>query len=296
VGRTIGVSQLLRATLTLSKSDLHAIEQTLVVQRGGVLREYRFVEACFEVLPLKDVAPNAFEIEPELIRGAGELGRPGERALRDLTVSRVPPSPNTSTPPVASAELEVDVAYLLNRAKADRNEQVNLTRSAGGSLRVEGVVDTQQRKDEFLRALAAVSNNPAVKIEIRTVAEATQRQSATGPVIVEEAEETADTIAADKELRTYFEKHNPNGSTDEAIRGYSSRTVNRGYRALFHTIELKQLINRFANVDMRTLAPDARAKFLAMVHEHAIAFERENAVLRQEIGPVFFPRTNFDGG
>ena len=48
-------------------------------------------------------------------------------------------------------------------AKTDRNEQVTLTRSAGGSLRVEGIVDTQQRKDEFLRALAPVSNNPAVK-------------------------------------------------------------------------------------------------------------------------------------
>ncbi|HEX7770882.1 MAG TPA: hypothetical protein VF435_00590, partial [Pyrinomonadaceae bacterium] len=252
-------------------------------------REYRFVEASFEVLHLKDVAPNAFEIEPELTGGAGDLGRPGERALRDLSASRVPSSLSTSTPPVASAELEVDVAYLLNRAKADRNEQVNLTRSVGGSLRVEGVVDTQQRKDEFLRALAPVSTNPAVKIEIRTVAEATRQQSPTGPVIVEEAEDTADTIAADKELRAYFEKRNPNGPTDEAIRNYSSRTVNRGYRALFHAIELKQLINRFANVDMRMVAPDARVKFLAMVHEHAAAFERETAVLRQEIGPVFFP-------
>lgn len=282
-GRTIGASHLLRATLTLSKQDLHAIEQTLLVQRGDVLHEYRFVEASFELLPLKDVAPTAFEVEPELT--GGEPGRTGERALS----SRVLPSPSTSAPPIASAELEVDVAYLLNRAKADRNEQVNLTRSAGGSLRVEGVVDTAQRKDEFLTALAPVSNNPAVKIEIRTVAEATQSQPPRGAVIVEEPEETADTIAADKELRAYFEKRNPSGPTDEAIRSYSSRTVNRGYRALFHAIELKQLINRFANVDMRTVAPDAQAKFLAMVHEHAIAFERENAVLRQEIGPVFFP-------
>jgi hypothetical protein len=128
-----------------------------------------------------------------------------------------------------------------------------------------------------------------VKIEIRTVAEATQRQAPTGTVIFEQAEETADTIAADKELREYFEKRNLNGSTDEAIRSYSSRTVNRAYRALFQAIELKQLINRFANIDMRTVAPDARAKFLAMIHEHAAALERENAVLRQEIGPVFFP-------
>jgi len=295
-GRMIGASHLLRATLTLNKSDLHAIEQTLLVQRGGVLREYRFVEGNFELLPLKDVAPSAFEIEPELTGGAGKIsGRPGDWALRDLTSSRVPPSSSTSTPPIASAELEVDVAYLLNGAKADRNEQVNLTRSVGGSLRVEGVVDTAQRKDEFLRGLAPVSNNPAVRIEIRTVAEATQRQSPRGAVIVQEAVETADTIAADRDLRAYFEKRNPNGPTDEAIRSYSSRTVNRGYRALFHAIELKQLINRFANVDMRTVAPDARAKFLAIVHEHAIAFERENAVLRQEIGPVFFPETSLTG-
>ena len=294
-GRTIGASRLVRATLTLSKSDLHAIEQTLIVQRGGVVREYRFVEASSELLPLKDVAPNAFEIEPELTGGAGEPGRPRERALRDLTSGRVPPSPSTSTPPIASAELEVDVAYLLNRAKADLNEQVTLTRSAGGSLRVEGVVDTQQRKDEFLRALAPLINNPAVKIEIRTVAEASQRQPPTRPVIVDEVVETADTIAADKDLRAYFEKRNPNGSTDEAIRNYSSQAVNRAYRALFQAIALKQLINRFANVDMRTVAPDARAKLLAMIHEHAIAFERENAVLRQEIGRSVFSGNSFDG-
>ena len=288
-GRTIGASQLLKATLTLSKSDLHAIEQTLLLQRGGELREYRFVEAGLELRPAKDVAPGVFEIEPELTGGAGEHGKPGDWALRDLTTSRVPPEPSTSMPPVASAELEVDVAYLLNQAKADRNEQVNLTRSAGGSLRVEGVVDSQERRAEFLRALAPVSNNPAVRIEIQTVAEAMQRRVSGGAVTVQEAEPTNDTVAADAELRRYFAKSDP-GATDEAIRSYSSRVVNQAYAALFQAIELKRLINRFANVDMRTVAPDARAKWLAMVRDHASAFERQNAGLRQQIQPVFFPQ------
>ena len=286
--RTIGASRLLKATLTLSKSDLHSIEQTLLVQRGSESREYRFVEASFELLPVKAVAPAAFEIEPELTGGAGELGRPVDWALRDLTTSRVPPPPNTSTPPIASAELEVDVAYLLNQAKADRNEQVALTRSAGGSLRVEGVVESQQRKDEILKALAPVSNNPAVKIEIRTVAEATQRPAPTAPVVIQEAEETANTVAADEDLRRYFAKTDPGGPGDELIRAYSSRVVNGAYRAVFHAIELRKLINRFANVDMRTVTPDARAKWLTMLREHAASFARENALLRQEIQPVFF--------
>jgi hypothetical protein len=65
---------------------------------------------------------------------------------------------------------------------------------------------------------------------------------------------------------------------------------------LFHAIELKRLVNRFANVDMRSVAPDARAKWIAMLLEHATAFERDNAMLRQEIQPVFFQSSSLDVG
>ena len=293
-GRAIGASKLVKATLTLSKSNLHAIEQTLVVQRGDEdLREYRFGEASFGSSSTAD--PRVFEIEPALTGGAGETGDSGHWAIRDLTTSRVPPTPSTSAPPTASAELEVDVAYLLNQAKADRNEQVTLTRSAGGSLRVEGVVDTAERKKEFLQALAPVSNNPAVKIEIRTVAEATQHRTGNRSVTVQELEETADTVAADSELRSYFRKREPNGPTDELIRNYSTSVGNRAYRALFRAIELKKLVGRFAKVDMRTVTPDARSKWLAMVHEHATAFEREAGPLYEELQPVFFPNVSAPG-
>jgi RNA polymerase sigma factor (sigma-70 family) len=286
--RSIGASRLLKARLTLNKSDFHAIEQTLLVQRGNELREYRFVEASSELLPLTAVTPRVFEIEPELTGGTAELGRPADRRdSRDLNFNRIPSSPSASAPPAASAELEVDVAFLLNAAKADRNEQVTLTRSAGGSLRVEGIVESAGRKQEFLRALAPVSNNPAVKIEIRTVAEAIQ-PVARGPVSIQETEETANTVAADDELRAYFEKRASAGPTDDAIRKYSSRVVKRAYDALFHAIELKRLVNRFANVDMQTVAPGAREKWLDMLHEHAAAFARETSALRQEMQPVFF--------
>ncbi len=291
-GRAIGASKLVKATLTLNKSNLHAIEQTLLVQRGDELREYRFGEAGFGSANTAD--PTVFEIEPELTGGTGKPGSPGDWAIRDLTNSPVPPTPSTSAPPAASAELEVDVAYLLNQAKADRNEQVTLTRSAGGSLRVEGVVDTQQRKEEFLKAFAPLSNNPAVKIEIRTVAEATPRRVINGSVSVQAPEETVNTVAADEDLRAYFMRH---GSTDpdESIRNYSSRVVNRGYRALFLAIELKKLVARFANVDMRALAPDARAKWLAMLRGYAADFERESALLRLDLEPVFFATGTMSG-
>lgn len=286
--RAIGASRLLKATLTLNQSDLRSVEQTLLVQRGGELREYRFVEASFELVPTRAVDRRVFEVEPEVIGGARPIGRTGDWAHRDLTSSRVPPSTSTLAPAVASAELEVDVAYLLNQAKADRNEQVTLTRSAGGSLRVEGLVDNEQRKSELLRALAPVSSNPAVAIEIRTIAEALQRTNISGSISVRQTEQTASTVAVDGELREYFSRREQAGDVDEAIRSFSSRAVNRAYRAVFHAISLQRVVSRFANVDMRTVTPDARAKWLAMVREHASAYAREMALLREELRPIFF--------
>jgi len=213
-----------------------------------------------------------------------------KQAVDSIHPSSVIPYPST----VASAELEIDVAYLLTQAKGDRSEQVSLSRTATGLLRVQGVVETEQRKDELVRALGPVSNNPAVKIEIGTIEEATQRQprGPAGTVTVREPEETASTVAVDNELRDYLSRKDATLKTgdrlDEAVRSLSSRMVNRGYRALFHAIELKRLINRFANVDMRTVAPDAHAKWLQMVREHAAASERETAALCQEIQPIFF--------
>ena len=117
-------------------------------------------------------------------------------------------------------------------------------------------------------------------------------QAKTDRISAQDAEETNSTVAMAEQLRAYFTKKDSGGATDEAIGAYSSRIVDRAYRALFHAIELKRLVNRFAHVDMRTVAPDARAKWLAMLHEHAAAFTRENALLRQEIKPIFFPKTS----
>jgi len=133
-----------------------------------------------------------------------------------------------------------------------------------------------------------------VKIEVTTIDEPTQRQPhvSSGTVTVREAEETASTVAIDNELRDYLSRKDATLKTgnglDEAVRSFSSRMVNRGYRALFHAIELKRLINRFASVDLHTVTPDARAKWLQMVREHAAALERDTTAMRQEIQPIFF--------
>ncbi|HEX5890589.1 MAG TPA: hypothetical protein VFY61_17890 [Pyrinomonadaceae bacterium] len=283
--RTIGASRLIRATLTLAKSDLRPIEQTLVVQRGEELREYKFVETRFEVLPARDVPANVFEIERELVKEVSG----GAVAPRNS-------GPTAPTSATASTELEIDVAYLLSQAKADRNEQVALTRSASGSLRVEGIVDTAERRNEFLHALRPFSSNPAVTIDIRTVDEAAARQK-TGAVkeTVREVEDTGDAIAVEEDLRDYFARRGLGAAAvDQSVRAFSSRVVNQSYRALLRAVELKHMVGRVARVDMRTVAPEARSKWLEMMRAQAAAFERENAALRRELQPVFFSEASPD--
>jgi len=287
--RAIGASRLVKATLTLAKSDLRPIEQTLVVQRGEELREYKFVETAFELLPAKDVPANVFDIDRELVgEVAGSAGNSGPRHVN------AGPLPSTSATAHASTELEIDVAYLLSQAKADRNEQVALTRSASGSLRVEGVVDTAERRNEFLRALRPFSSNPAVSIEIRTVAEAAAKQKAAAvKESVREVEDTGDAIALEEELREHFSRRGMNAeAVDQSVRVYSSRVVNQSYRALLQAVELKHLVERFARVDLRTVAPDARSKWVEMVRSHSVAFSRENAALQRELQTVFFSETS----
>jgi RNA polymerase sigma factor (sigma-70 family) len=290
--RSIGASRLVKATLTLASSDLHAVEQTLVVQRGDELREYKFVETLFQLLQTKDVAPGVFDIESELAgEGAASIGS-GVSGLRKHVAG--PPS-STSTTAFASTELEIDVEYLLTLAKANRNEQVALTRSASGSLRVEGVVENDERREEILRVLKPVSNNPAVSIHLWTIAEAAKQQFAEGRSSVQEVEATANTIAVDEELRDYFSRRGLSGeAVDEAVRSYSSRVVNHSYRAALQAAELKRLAQRFAHINMLSVAPDARKKWIEMIRQHADAYKRDLVALHRELQPIFFSETTLN--
>src|SRR6185369_14192620 len=58
---------LLQAILTLRKSDLHPIAQSLVIADGREVYEYRFVEAVFEIPRLDFVSPTVFEPDAEFV-------------------------------------------------------------------------------------------------------------------------------------------------------------------------------------------------------------------------------------
>ena len=289
-----GGPKLVRATLTLSKSDLHATELTVVLQpkdgagsmpdtQRSVPVEFRFVESRFERRPIDAVAPALFEPDPDLISSI-EPGR-NPKPETPVTVAQ-PPSPV-----MATAALEVEVLNLLHQVGADLGEQISVTRVADGDLKVQGLVDTDKRKSELLATLSSVSRNPVVKIEISTVAEANaaaEKNARRNPksvssegVVVQRVEAAKDVMPAGPELRRYF-------GDEEQMRRFASRMINRSHEAMRHAGALKRLLNQFSPQDLRELDPEARAKWLALVRSHANAFQAETAALRQELQPIFF--------
>ena len=270
---------LLSASLT--RADLPATEQRMIVARNGDRREYRFSEASFEKKSTGSVPPDVFQTDPELL--------PDGNRTKNKTPGSIDSTDRKSPiDAIASPELEIEVTYLLNRIRANLGEQVSLTRTAGGALRIEALAENDARKDEILRALSPVRNNPAVKVEVSTVAEAVKRPSnGSKDTTVREVEVANNRTPADAELRAYFSARLVGEAIDEEINRYTNRVMTHSRQALLHASALKKLVTRFSPEQMRGLTPEAQAKWLAMIREHAIGYQHEVAALRQELRPIF---------
>ena len=115
--------------------------------------EYRFIESSFERHSPSTVSDSIFEPEPELLSNDVGHVRRGNPVTTSVPLAASVPKP------VASADLEVEVLRLLHEVGADLGEQVSVTKTRDGLLRVSGVVETEQRKAEILSKLRPVMDS-----------------------------------------------------------------------------------------------------------------------------------------
>ncbi len=278
---------LIGTALVIRRKDLHAFEQTLTVSNGSETREYRLTETLFEGRAASAVESSVFEPESELVGPAAERGKP------EVKPSNEKPEPlAVGTHAVPAPELEVEVLRLIQRAKADMGEQVSVTRGSGGVLRVEGIVDSDQRKSEILRELQPVMNNPAVKLDMQTVSEALKRQSqprqSAGQMTIQPPESTANAVPVEDELRRYLAaKGFKDAQINDEVRRFSNRMLDQSREAMAHAWALKRLADRFSPEQLAALEKESRNKWLSMIGDHAQALLQETASLRQELQVIF---------
>jgi RNA polymerase sigma factor (sigma-70 family) len=276
---------LVKASLVLVRADLHVVEQTLEVRRGDETREYKFTETSFERRAPSSVAPAVFEPEPALLSSS----EPGARNLKPETAASAP------APFLATPELELQVLKQLNQADAFYGEQISLTRTPDGRLRVQGIVETDKRKTEILQSLASVKRNPAVQIQVETVTEAAERQArqratSNSPTEIGSVEvEAKSAIPAAPELRAYLSKQRgiSGEALDEETRHFADRVMARTREARRHALALNQIAQRFSADDLQALDAIAKNQWRAMISQHAKAIQQELEALRRELQPVF---------
>jgi hypothetical protein len=287
---TLASSGLIKASLVLGRSDLSATEQTLVIKQGDETREYKFVEAGFERRAPNSVSPAVFEPEASLIASTGPTTA-SPKSEANMSISR----PSSSAPFLASPELELQILKQLNQADAFYGEQIGLTRTPEGRLYIQGLVETDKRKAEILQALSSVRHNPAVQIQVETVAEAATRQarqrSSTGSSteIGTVEIEAKSALPVESELRAYLssQKGLSNESLDQEVRRYADRVMSRTRQARRHALALKQIAERFSPDDLRALDSESRNQWRAMIGQHAAAIQQELDALLRDLKPLF---------
>ncbi|HTD85120.1 MAG TPA: hypothetical protein VK850_00960 [Candidatus Binatia bacterium] len=285
----VNEGQIAEATFTVRSADWHPVEQKLTVKTANGSTVYELIETQSEVVSLNQISPAIFGPEQPTVVKADTKASPS--LSPNANVGPTTPSPNAIAP-VASAELEVEVLQLLHQAGADLGEQITVKRTAGRPVRVSGIVETVQRKAEILAALNSLAGNPAVQIDIQTVAEAVAKQKSrrlTSPrAVTSEGVEIQSTgIAAEPALRAYFERRG--AATDSAVRQFAVDMVRKSHQAMQHLGALRRLVNQFSAGQLRALTPDARAKWLALVRAQARDYRQESAALLSDLKPIFFP-------
>ncbi|HWS88889.1 MAG TPA: sigma-70 family RNA polymerase sigma factor [Pyrinomonadaceae bacterium] len=272
------------AVLTLRKADLHAFEMRLVYAGEAGRREYRFVENLFERTPPDRTPPQLFEAGGDT-PGAGAVG--GGAAAYGPAASAPTPSAR------ASAELEVEVTYLLDRLGTDPGEQVSVRRTPDERLRVEALVEMVERKRDILAALGPVVGNPAVTVEVSTVAEALARrgQRRHAPSTELEVQLRDDARDADSELA--HKLAGPGGGEEgrarEEVARVSEQLLADSRQAVRHSTALIRLTASFPSRVSNELDPAAREKLGRMIRAHAEACLRNARAIKQGLAPFSPP-------
>ncbi|HWW77361.1 MAG TPA: hypothetical protein VNZ44_18305, partial [Pyrinomonadaceae bacterium] len=265
------------AVLTLRKSDLHAVEMRLVYAAGAGRREYRFVEELFERPPPERTPPKLFE---------GEGDASGTSVVPNTSDKGASSAPAPDAPARASAELEVEVNYLLHPLGTNPGEQVSVRRTPDERLRVEALVETDERKQEILAALRPVAGNPAVVVDVSTVAESLAARGRRPPASATEFEVRVgdDARETDAELASKLA-----GAGDERAREEVSRVGERllagSRQAVRHGAALIRLTANFPPRGGGELDASAREKLSEMIRAHAEACLRNARAIRQGLAP-----------
>jgi len=273
---------LLEAVLTVRRADLRAVGLDLLIAAPQDSRSpapsaqpapelYSITEDGYEQEPTAAAKEQVFEPDPELVAS----------------------EPTDSTN--ATADLQIEATYLLDQIGATLGQQISVTTGPDHKLHVAGVVETEERKNEILNALAPIHSNPAVTVKVLSYAEVLRRgrpgSPSTSADLAGVPAENA-TIPAEADLMEYLANQAAPGEQPDLrarVQQISEQVVNDSNEAMRHAWVLKRLADAIPPAQIHGLSETAHQEYLYMIHEHAQQVGQRTRNLRSQLEAAFFP-------
>jgi anti-sigma factor RsiW len=278
---------IIEASLVVRRSDWHAVAQHLKVQGINEIREYELGELAYEVLPSQ-----ALTVFSDL---APVVATPAALPSR-ISASPAPPLPSPSVLPTAAALIEAETAalYALHQAQADLGEQIEVLREANKQIVVQGLVETEARKQQLTEALYRL---PLVAVRLQSVEEivrqtAQQSTQEARPAEVVPASEPARSAAPgrsafEKRLAQYFAAQGESRkNTESKIAELSNAVVAERAAALAEAWALRRLAERFSAAREGEITPASRQRIEEMLSHHVARLRERTRALRGRLEPV----------
>jgi DNA-directed RNA polymerase specialized sigma24 family protein len=264
--------QLVSATLVLN-GRYEAVEQLLRVQTGSGVRQLRFIQESYELKPSHSVPDQTFE-------GTGEAVRRGH-----LLAS---PHGLTEDDGVKLAELEISVLYILRSLRADTGIPIEVTRTPGGRVEVDGVVPTESLKRQINTRLHGLANAQFLDLKIAGGGQAPGLRGPVHSAPLESYEVSQTRFAADAPVRHFFASNGLAGDVlDQAVFKFSSNALARSQRALQHAYALDRLGTAVTGDELRSVSEKSQREWTEMVLEHARGEQSELRSLQEQLATVW---------
>ncbi len=252
---------LVEAMLVLRRSDLHPVEEDLVVRTDGEQHRFRLIEASYEYYAAAQAEKNVFAPDAILAQ------TPPDGVARSLP-----------TGPLAAAEAGPEPAihalYLLSQVRADMNGETDVQSAPDGTLRITGTVASRERREEILQALSGLRGQHGVLIDLRTPDEARGR-GAEHTGTVEVIAPSAGTIPLDGQVRQYLSAQGISAAElDPAVARFSEEVLANADEARQHAWALEGIATRFSPAQLASLSPQARSEWVQMADMHSSALLR----------------------
>jgi hypothetical protein len=213
-----------------------------------------------------------------------------------------------------ASDEEVAVAEALHETGADLGEEVNVFPMSDGSLLVQGLVDTESRRQEIEQALQQVPGELRIEIhlpaELRTGSElfappwraiatvgVPERPPSAAPVVVADA--AGRQMPVQQQLDEHFARVLKAGASDpdpsavrQAAAAYASGIVSRSRQALFHAWALYRLEQQFGDGRGEGLSAPAIASVARIRRSHRDALSRLAYELAASVAPLTGSRSD----